>query len=96
MKVIWKFGFEIEDRVWFRMPEGAQFLTIQMQEGQPVLWALVDTDRDVVKRHMLLCGTGHDASEVGRYIATFQMHDGQLAFHAFEDPTDFIAGPLTS
>lgn len=71
MKVIWKFGFEIEDRVWFRMPEGAQFLTVQMQEGQPVLWALVDTDRDVVKRHML--------------------HDGQLVFHAFEDPADFAS-----
>jgi hypothetical protein len=66
------------------MPEGAEILTVQMQNGEPCLWALVDAHLPTTNRKILIRGTGHDASGVGRYISTFQMKGGALVFHAFE------------
>lgn len=84
MRTIYKYPLLILDEQEVEMPMGAGLMTVQMQNGQPCLWALVDTRNTVEKRKVLIRGTGHPADNVGRYISTFQMKGGALVFHAFE------------
>jgi len=68
------------------MPQGAQVLTVQMQDGTPCLWARVDTDRALEWRSFDVYGTGHEMPDDPRlvYVATFQMDGGALVWHVFE------------
>ena len=69
------------------MPAGAQVLTVQMQGGQPQLWAKVDPTQPKVWRAFEIYGTGHPMPDDPRlvYVATFQIGDGALVMHVFED-----------
>ena len=84
MQTIYKYPLLILDQQDVEMPMGAALMTVQMQNGQPCLWALVDTKNTREKRKVLIRGTGHPASDLGRYISTFQMKGSELVFHAFE------------
>ena len=84
-QTIYKYRLRIADEQEIEMPMGAGLMAVQMQNGHPCLWALVDPINSLEKRKILIRGTGHDAPGVGRYISTFQMQDGALVFHAFED-----------
>jgi hypothetical protein len=84
MKTIYKYPILVVDEQTVIMPFGAEILTVQMQNGQPCLWALVDTSNPINQRHIQVRGTGHDCSDAGRYIGTFQMENGELVFHVFE------------
>jgi hypothetical protein len=83
-KTVYKYSLRVDDEQVVLLPRDAELLTIQVQHGQPVLWALVDPTRIEEPRKISIRGTGHDAPGVGRYISTFQMYGGELAFHAFE------------
>ena len=88
MKTIYKYPFQIADEVNLGIHLDAELLTVQVQAGVgPCLWALVDTDKPIMSRRILIRGTGHDAENVGEYIATFQMHNGGLVFHVFDLPS---------
>ncbi len=66
------------------LPEGSKLLTVQMQHGEPMLWALVDTARPKKLSTIVVYGTGHlMPDDPGDYIATFQMEEGNLVWHAF-------------
>lgn len=85
MKKIYK--YQIHDLAMreIELPKGAEILTIQMQDGMPCLWALVDQNQPAEKRPILIIGTGHAILiDIVRYISTFQMLDGRLVWHAFE------------
>ena len=85
MKRIWKWTLEVTDRQLLTLPRGAEILAVQMQGPSPQLWALCDPDAFPSAREIAIIGTGHAIeAPPGRYISTFQMHDGQLVFHAFE------------
>jgi len=61
----------------------ADLLCIQHQHGELMLWARVDTTAILVKRHILLSGTGHEAPHFKQhYIATVQ--DGSFVWHFFD------------
>ncbi len=83
---IYKYPLLILDEQDIEMPIGAGILTVQMQSGQPCLWALVDTERPMSKRKVLIRGTGHPCDGVKDYcyLGTFQMKGGELVFHVFE------------
>lgn len=78
------------------MPKDAEILTVQLQGGKPVLWALVETETAIapnVDRHFELLVTGgpldtHDALafDAGRlrYVNTFQFNDWALVYHLFQ------------
>lgn len=85
---IFKYPIHVADSQAVDMPEGAQILTIQVQLGQPCIWALVDDDVPPERREIHMRGTGHDCNGVERlrYVSTFQMAEGALIFHAFELP----------
>lgn len=81
---IWKYPLEITDSQPVPMPTGARILTVQVQHGQPCLWALVDPTRASKYREIRMVGTGHPADGLTNYIGTFQADGGALVFHVFE------------
>lgn len=85
MKTIWKFPIQVTDYQKIDMPARAKILCVQIQGGEPYLWAEVDSEEDYVTRLIHVYGTGHAMpQDTGRYIGTFQMMQGRLVFHAYE------------
>jgi hypothetical protein len=86
MKTIHKFSISIVDEQTVQMPVGALILSIQVQRGQPCVWAMVDTDQSTHARKFYLVGTGHPCEHVNgcKYVGTFQTQEGGLVFHLFD------------
>lgn len=84
--IIYKYPFPVRDNVTIPIHEGAKILTVQVQHGQPCIWALVDTQRPMVNREFRIYGTGHpfDPGWYGTYVGTFQVYGGDLVFHVFD------------
>ena len=89
-KSIWKFELNpsISGNRTFKMPKGSEVLTVQTQNNNPCIWALVNPANEIEDRHFELYGTGHDIHcdmTIHRaYIGTFQMYGDSLVFHLFE------------
>jgi hypothetical protein len=66
------------------LPDRATILDVQVQRGEPVIWALADTEADIVPRRFALYGTGHPVRDGMRYHGTFQLLGGDLVLHLFE------------
>ena len=81
---IWKYPLQLTDRQSFRMPIGALILSLQVQYEIPCLWALVDPKERTEERAFRIYGTGHPVDEIGRFLGTFQIHNGALVFHVFD------------
>ena len=85
MLTIWKYPLLVTDEQTIEVPYEARFLTVQKQDKQPVLWALVDPKNHKISKTIHIFGTGHEIPrDIGSYISTFQMHEGMLIFHVFE------------
>lgn len=88
MKKIYKYPLEITDTQFVELPLGAEILTVQMQGNQLCLWAMVNTLPEAIKknRRIEIIGTGNPIP-IGdlKYISTFQMMDGRLIYHVFEN-----------
>ena len=83
---IWKFELTIIQTQFVKMPLKSKILDIQMQNGNPVLWALVDTDMSEIKAEVKInmYGTGWEIYEnvlEDEYLATVQ--EGELVWHFF-------------
>lgn len=85
MTTIYKYQFDIADKVEVEMPRHAIILSIQVQDNKPTLWAQVETGHQMETRTFRIYGTGHSldmfATE-GKYLQTIQL-DG-LVWHIFE------------
>lgn len=66
------------------MPAGAYLLTVQVQGGQPVLWAKVETDNQMATRLLHVRGTGHPVNWSWPWIATYQDPASDLVWHVFD------------
>lgn len=65
------------------LPEGAHVLTVQIQNGFPVLWALVNPDARPEPLHVLARPTGGGVLEGPEdYLGTVQFEDGTV-WHYF-------------
>lgn len=68
------------------MPIGAEILHLNMQNGDPHLWVLVNPDAKLEERHFEIYGTGHpihgDMGIERKYIGTY--FEGEFVFHLFE------------
>ena len=86
MKTIWKFPFENKGMFELDMPKGAEILDVQVQDGIPCIWALVDLGQEKEKRIIVIHGTGHPVqqAEQKKYIGTYQECEGSLIWHVFE------------
>ena len=85
MKTIWKYPLEVTDEQQILMPTSAQVLSVQLQQGSPCLWALVDPVEPLTLHTFMIHGTGHPCEcGASEYIGTFQQRNGLLVFHVFE------------
>ncbi len=87
---IWKWTLQLIDLQTIKMPIGAKMLTVQIQYGNPQLWALCDPEEPTEGRHIAIYGTGNPVPDIvgQQYIATFQLCNGELIFHVFEITED--------
>jgi len=71
------------------MPDGSLILSVQVQNGIPCVWAMVDTGKPKIARTFVIIGTGQlcDMDSL-KLIGTFQLFEGELVFHLFEKVTD--------
>ena len=84
--VVWKYDLQVTDVQQIAMPVMAKLLCVQIQDGTPRLWALVNPDA-VIKEHrtIVTLGIGHSVKdELGEYIGTYQIANGSLVFHVFD------------
>lgn len=79
-KTIYKYKIDITRVQSIEMPDAPKPLCFQVQDGEPTLWAEVDTDKSATFQRFFLIGTGHDfpAHQI-KYIGTIQK-DG-LVWH---------------
>lgn len=86
MQAVWKFPLGPFDLMEIDMPTGSRVLCVQCQDGAPQLWALCDVSAPKQTRVFHIYGTGHTHGAInGEYVGTFQLADGALVFHVFED-----------
>jgi len=85
-KAIYKYPVILDDKFELEMPGGGSVLNVQMQDGSPFLWAIVEPGLNLVKKKFVMVGTGHEYKEEYfsqlRYINTFQVDS--LVLHLFE------------
>jgi len=85
LKTIWKFSLQTIDVQRIEIPSDYQILCVQVQDGEPYLWAMVDPDAESIRVTIETIGTGHRMDKaIRKYIGTYQMMNGRLVFHCFE------------
>lgn len=86
MQVIHKYKLEFRPIQIVKLPL-KRVLTVQLQNGTPCLWALVDTDASEIPLTLRMAGTGtHDGCEFEKmaYISATQY--GAFVLHWFYEP----------
>jgi hypothetical protein len=87
-KHIWKYKFRIADEVHIETTRNSIFLDVQMQDGVPCMWFIVDDEEPKEIRDFVIYGTGHPVpdgeQEIGIYRGTFMEYHGGLVWHIFE------------
>lgn len=86
MQTVYKYRLEWQPVQIVRLPL-KQVLTIQLQDGIPCLWALVDTEAPEVSLPIRMAGTGtRDGFDFDtlRFISTTQY--GAFVLHWFYEP----------
>lgn len=88
IEAIWKYELETTDEQSIEMPEGAQILALQVQNGQPCLWAQGDPEKQRQRRHFRIYGTGHSIISIENkrleYVGTYQSLGGAFVGHVYE------------
>ena len=85
MQTIWKYPIPAEDSFTLELPDMAQPLCVQTQQGTPYLWVLLDSTYRTRPWQFYVLNTGQPVGErrLGRYLGTFQLEAGTLVFHCF-------------
>lgn len=87
MKRVYKYPVEIADVQTILLPIGAQILSVQVQGGNPYIWACVNPSAESEPRRFRLFETGHNIESENclKFIGTFQLLGGRLVYHLFEE-----------
>ncbi len=88
MKTIRRYYLQPNKNQSIHLPEGSRILSVQAKEdeNQPILWALVDPEKKDEERYLSLYATGTELpDDPGSYLGSFQLFEGSLEFHAFEN-----------
>ena len=82
-RTIWKFPLAIVCEQAITIPRVHHWLDVQVQDGTPVLWAIVNPLTAPTKVEIRMCGTGRDAPEPEDvYLGTVQLDS--FVWHYFE------------
>lgn len=87
-KVIYKYSLYAtlvggSDGSKLKLPDGAEFLCVQVQYGEPAAWFSVDPKAEEVVQRFQVARTG-EAVPHGKYLGTFQLMEGQFVGHLYE------------
>jgi hypothetical protein len=90
MKSVYKYDLEVTDKQVIKLPKFSDILSIQVQNGKPRLWVMIDKEEtEIVDRVLYTYGTGHDIDEKDEnplfFHGTYQLDGGTLVFHVFEE-----------
>lgn len=81
---VFKYPIDLIEYFNVNIPNGGVLLSFQVQEGVPMLWALVDENRQLEQRKFRVAGTGHPITDnIKAFVGTIQMESG-LVWHLFE------------
>lgn len=83
MKTIYKFTLRISDEQILEIPNDGEILSVQMQNGEPQIWVMVESDDYITQRHFRIFGTGHEVSGNLKFIGT--VHIETFVWHLFEE-----------
>lgn len=87
MKVIYKYSISIANHYTIAMPKGAQILTVQVQNGDPFIYALVDPNQPKHEQAFMVFDTGQSISDdilnTYAYIGMFRFNI--LVYHLFSE-----------
>lgn len=86
-KTIFKYPLQLREEQTILLPEGAEILSIQLQDDIPTLWTMLDRGgKEAVNHRIRMVGTGWAFEAKGRlkFLSTVQTRDG-LVFHFFEE-----------
>ena len=84
-RTIWKYPLAVKEIQSLQIPAGARLLHVATQNNKPCLWAEVIAEHSCWTRLVVIYGTGHPMpDDPGQYLGSFQMHDGEYVFHAYE------------
>lgn len=85
MRKIFKYPLDARERQEISMPIGAKILCVQMQDGEPKIWADVNESLTKEDRSILIFGTGSTMPlNDMKYIGTYQVAGGRFVFHVYE------------
>jgi hypothetical protein len=86
MITIHKHAVPLEQTFTLDLPEGATFLSVQVQHGTAQMWFRVDDSRPLKAQRFEVCSTGNPLlpmAVVWPFLGTFQLGDGALVLHLF-------------
>lgn len=92
MKMIFRYEIDPDSNI-VEMPKDAEIISAVFWKGCVCVWAIVEADNDsmagliMVKRRILLCGTGHtlrDDISYATYIGTVVLVPDKLIVHVFD------------
>lgn len=83
---IWKYEIPVRDKpCTHEMPANTTIVHVAGQWERPTLWAIVDTEAELVERTFVITGTGHPADD-GKYVGSALC--GPYVWHVWELLTD--------
>jgi len=83
-KVVWKYALAAGKNTLY-IPEDCKFLHVDVQDGKPHIWVLVDHTKRYSEICVFLAATGeHLPENVGHHVGTFLVNE--FVFHVFEVP----------
>ncbi len=85
MKTIHKYDLnDPADAIHIETDHVDKWLSVDVQRGQPVVWAVVDTDKPKQAHTFHVRGTGHPMTGAeGHFLGTILLAGGSLVFHVF-------------
>lgn len=76
MTTIYKYKLSVTEEQTLLIPKGARILCVKLQNGEPHIWAIVNTGEELESRTFEIVGTGNTMKERSMfsrvYIDTFQ------------------------
>ncbi|MBV1889163.1 MAG: hypothetical protein KUG67_02850 [Proteobacteria bacterium] len=86
MKTIYKFKLKVITSQMIKLPTGFEILRVGIQDDEPVVWIMVNTDNSPTRISIKIYGTGEVIPERFNltYIDTFQ-YQTQYWFHVFTE-----------
>lgn len=88
MRRIFKYELTMEDVCTVKSYNYFDPLCVKVQNGKPVLYAIVDEETEPCNHRILIYGTGFKVGpylDSSKYIGTFMLNDDELVFHVFID-----------